>query len=332
MSDRQPRLSVSLPYWQDRDPLEALEVADAADKLGYHQLWVGEMATFDAFALATAIGARPGEIPLCLGPFAVDVRTPATIAMGAASVAALTGRQVDVAIGTSSTVLVEQWHGRQRRSPARHLEESALIVRGLLAGEKVDFIGQVESTRGYRLRLDAPTSTLTVAAFGARALACAARTADRVVLNLVTPAQVRRCVETVCAVAGDENRPAPRVAVWVTAAVDPAPEITATVRRGIVGYLAAPGYGEMFAEAGFGAIVDLARSGAHPREILAAIPDELTHSVGMFGDRATVAGRLAEYRAAGAAEVVVVPATSAADPAGFRTLETIVRIDDQAQP
>ncbi|MEV6279040.1 LLM class F420-dependent oxidoreductase [Nocardia sp. NPDC051832] len=325
----EPSLSVSLPYWQDRDPLEALAVADAADKLGYHQLWVGEMATFDAFALASAIGNRAGGIPLCLGPFAVDVRTPATIAIGSASVAALTGRQVDVAIGTSSTVLVEQWHGRQRRNPARHLEESALILRGLLAGEKVDFTGRVESTRGYRLRLDAPRSTLTIAAFGARALACAAKTADRVVLNLVTPAQVRRCVEVIRNVAEHENRPAPKVAVWVTAAVDPEPEMTATVRRGIVGYLAAPGYGEMFVEAGFGAIVDLARSGAHPREILAAVTDELPYSVGLFGDEPAVAARLAEYRAAGADEVVVVPATSAADPAGFRTLETIVRVDHE---
>ncbi|MEV0247665.1 LLM class F420-dependent oxidoreductase [Nocardia sp. NPDC050712] len=323
-----PTLSVSLPYWQDQDPMQALEVADAAAKLGYHQLWVGEMATFDAFALASAVGSRPGGIPLCLGPFAVDVRSPATIAIGAASVAALTGRSVDVAIGTSSTVLVEQWHGRQRRSPAKHLEESAQILRGLLAGEKVDFTGRVESTRGYRLRLPAPRSGLTIAAFGARALACAALAADRVVLNLVTPAQVRRCVETVRAEADRADRPMPRVAVWVTAALDPAPEMTATVRRGIVGYLAAPGYREMFAEAGFGAITELARSGAHPREILAAVPDELPYAVGMFGDRATLAARLGEYRAAGADEVVVVPATSAADPAGLATLETVIRIHD----
>ena len=50
-----PRLGVSLGLWQDRDPLEALETARIADELGYPELWIGEMATWDAFALAAAI-------------------------------------------------------------------------------------------------------------------------------------------------------------------------------------------------------------------------------------------------------------------------------------
>ncbi|MFD6161380.1 LLM class F420-dependent oxidoreductase [Nocardia sp. NPDC060256] len=327
MSAADRRLSVSLPYWQDRDPLDALAVAEAAEKLGYHRLWLGEMATFDAFALATAIGLAPGRIPLCLGPFAVDVRSPATIAMGVASVAALTGRTVDVAIGSSSTVVVSGWHGRERRHTATHLEESARILRGLLAGDKVDFAGEVERTKGYRLRLAPPRSSITVAAFGARALAAAARAADRVVLNLVTPEQVSRCAELVREAAAAAGVPSPAISVWVTAAASPTADILATVRRGVVGYLRAPGYDAMFEEAGFGEIVRLAHSGAHPRDILAGVPDELPAAVGMFGDDTTLRHRLDAYRSAGADEIVVVPATSAEDPSGHHTLETLARID-----
>ncbi|MCU1639933.1 MAG: hypothetical protein JWN03_208 [Nocardia sp.] len=375
-----PRLSVSLPYWQDRDPLDALLVAEAADKLGFDRLWIGEMATFDAFALATAIGQAPGRIPLCIGPLAVAVRSPATIAMGVASVAALTGRPVDIALGTSSTVVVRDWHGRERQRTAVHLEESARIVRRLLDGEKADFDGTVERIRGYRLRLpglgaaqaesqvpsasaaeqrlstarsgaaqvsatiqvDAgypvvslpaesatavPRYELVVAAFGERALAAAARTADRVVLNLVTPAQVARCTTAVKEFAAEAGRPAPAISVWVTAAADPSAEMLTTVRRGVVGYLRAPGYDAMFTEAGFGDVVRSAQAGGHPREVLAAVPDELAATVGMFGDEATLAARLTAYRAAGADEIVVVPVTSAADPAAYRTLQTLARID-----
>jgi probable F420-dependent oxidoreductase len=324
-------LSVSLPYWQDREPLEALAVAEAADKFGFDRLWIGEMATFDAFALATAIGSRTGGMDLCIGPLAVDVRTPATIAIGAASVAALTGRQVDIAIGTSSTVVVRDWHGRERRRTAAHLADTARILRGLLDGEKVNYLGSVERTRGYRLRLPAPASTITVAAFGERALTCAAQVADRVVLNLVTPAQVTRCAHLVRTAAERAERPCPRIVVWVSAAIDPTVELRATFRRGIVGYLAAPGYADMFGEAGYSDIVALARSGAHPRDVLAAIPDALAGTVGMFGDETTVAARLAEYHAAGADEVVIVPGTSTDDPAGVRTLESLARIRQEQQ-
>ncbi|WP_199856612.1 LLM class F420-dependent oxidoreductase [Nocardia suismassiliense] len=327
MSTDRPRLSVSLPYWQDRDPLDALAVAEVAEKFGYHRLWIGEMATFDAFALATAVGMAPGRIPLCLGPFAVDVRSPATIAMGVASVAALTGRSVDVAIGSSSTVVVSGWHGRERNRTAVHLEETARILRGLLAGEKADFDGAVERIKGYRLRLAPTHSSIAVAAFGARALVAAARTADRVVLNLVTPEQVSRCAELVRTAAADAGLPSPAISVWVTAAADPTADMRATVRRGVVGYLRAPGYDAMFEEAGFGEVVRLAHSGAHPRDVLAAVPDELPAAVGMFGDAAALADRLDAYRRAGADEIVVVPATSAEDPAGHHTLETLARID-----
>ncbi|WP_306356529.1 MULTISPECIES: LLM class F420-dependent oxidoreductase [unclassified Nocardia] len=320
------RLSVSLPYWQDRGAMDALRVAETADKLGYRRLWVGEMATFDAFALATAIGTAPGRIPLCLGPLAVDVRTPATIAMGAASVAALTGRQVGVALGTSSTVVVRNWHGRERRSTAQHLEDTARIVRGFVDGAKVDFDGQTERTHGYRLRLPAPRCELTVAAFGDRALAVAARTADRVVLNLVTPEQVSRCARSVRTHAARAGRPCPALSVWVTAAAHPTPEMYETVRRGLVAYLRAPGYDAMFTAAGFGDTVRLAHSGAHPRDLAAAVPDRLADAVGAFGAPATLSDRIAAYRHAGAEEVVIVPVTTADDPAGLRTLEILTEV------
>jgi alkanesulfonate monooxygenase SsuD/methylene tetrahydromethanopterin reductase-like flavin-dependent oxidoreductase (luciferase family) len=97
------RLGVSLGLWQDRDPLEALDTAHLVDELGYDELWIGEMATFDAFALGAAVAARTERIPLTIGPLAVAVRDPMALAMGTASVAALGGgRPVGLALGSSS--------------------------------------------------------------------------------------------------------------------------------------------------------------------------------------------------------------------------------------
>ena len=92
----------------------------------------------------------------------------------------------------------------------------------------------------------------------------------------------------------------------------------------MVGYLAAPGYAEMFIEAGFSDLVRLARSRPHPGELLAAMPDELVAAVGLVGTETAIASRLEQYRAAGADEICLVPAT-AGDPAGARTLEAMAR-------
>jgi probable F420-dependent oxidoreductase len=217
-----PALSVSLGLWQDRPSDEVLVTAIAADRLGYGELWIGEMATYDAFVLGAVIGERTERISLTLGPFAVAVRDPVMIAVGAASVAELVGRRVDVAIGSSSPVVVEQWHGRTQRRPAKALAESASALRSLLGGGRASIDGEVIHTNGFRLRTGAPNSELTIAAFGERAVRVAANHADRMVINLVTPASAGRLVSMLREATVDG--PAPRVAAWVTAAVDPVPE------------------------------------------------------------------------------------------------------------
>lgn len=315
------RLSVSLGLWQDRPPEEALQTARAAEAAGYPELWIGEMATWDAFALGTAIGAATSRISLTFGPLAVTVRDPATIAMGVASVAALTGRATGVALGTSSDVVVRGWHGRSRDRAATALAESAIAVRQLVSGEKSTVDGSVVGSSGYRLRLPAPKSPLTIAAFGPRALDVAARHADRMVVNLVSPAAAASLVAGLREAAARAEVTPPPVAAWVVAAVDPDPAALEQLRRGVVGYLAAPGYGEMFRAAGFGDLVGFARTRPHPRELLAAVPAEAIAVVGLLGSREEIAAKAREYAEAGIDELAIVPATSDADPGGAKTLE-----------
>jgi probable F420-dependent oxidoreductase len=327
-----PRLSVSLGLWQDRPAGEVVRTAEVADALGYGEIWIGEMATFDAFALGAVVAERTSRAALTVGPLAVAVRDPVMIAVGAGSLAELTGRTVNVALGSSSPVVVEQWHGRRQERTALALAESATAVRALLDGEKADVRGEVISTRGFRLRTRAPGTPLTIAAFGRGAVRAAARHADRMVINLVTPKSAARLVQLLhdeCRAAG---RPVPQVAVWLATVVGqggtgagagPAAESVEQLRRGLVAYLSAPGYGEMFAEAGFGDLVRFARTRPHPGELLAAIPAELTGHVSLVGDQHAVRARLAEYAGAGVDEVALVPGSSDADPAGVATLTAL---------
>jgi probable F420-dependent oxidoreductase len=326
-----PSLGVSLGLWQDRPSDEVLVTALAADRLDFNDLWIGEMATYDAFALGTVIAERTQRIPLTLGPFAVAVRDPVMIAMGVASVAELTGRRVNVAIGSSSPMVVEQWHGRVQRRPALALREMSSALRVLLAGEKLNLEGEVLRSQGYRLRATPPHSELTIAAFGAGAINVAATMADRMVVNLVTPQLAGRLARAMRDDAQRADRSAPRVAAWVTAAVDPSADSFEQLRRGIVGYLSAPGYGEMFSEAGFGEVVSFARQGPHPRDLLAAIPDELVKSVSLIGDLDEVRAGLVSYAEAGVDEVIVVPSSVQSDPGGVHTLESLATVSDPAR-
>jgi probable F420-dependent oxidoreductase len=319
------KLSVVTPLWQDRPAAENLEIAINADRLEFPELWIGEMATYDAFAFATAAGAQTNNIALTVGPLAVSVRTPMTMAMGIATVADLTGRQVQLALGASSAVVVEEWHGQERARTATHLAETAQIVRGLLDGEKVSFSGKMASCNGYHLRLDASGTPLTIAAFGPAAVRAAARHGDRMLLNMVTPQSLARLRQQMETAASEAGKPAPKLAVWLTCAVDPLQQTLDQLMRAVVGYLAAPGYSDMIDEAGFSELVEFARTRPHPKELLAAMPQTLMPAIGLVGTQAEISRRMKEYETAGADEICLVPAT-AGDEGGLRTLTSLASL------
>jgi probable F420-dependent oxidoreductase len=303
-------------------PEGELRTAVLADQFGYHELWVGEGFVWDAFVLATAAGLATARIPVTVGPIPVSVRDPASIARGAASTAALIGRPVGVALGTSSVRVVERMHGRSRRRAVTTMAESARAVRSLLRGEQADFQGETVSTHGYRLRLDPPGGPITLAAFGDRAIEVAAEHADRMVLDLVSPELASGYRAKLDAAARRVGRPAPKLAAWIPAAVDPGPAATAQLRQSLAGYLEVAGYGEMFAAAGLGDAVELAGAGADRDALLAALPDEAIDRIGLVGDVAEVTRRLAAYADAGLDEIVLVPATDG-DPGGEYTLTAL---------
>lgn len=294
-------------------------LAGVADDLGYEELWVGEGPTWDAFVLATAIGLTTRNAALTVGPVAVSVRDPATISRGAASVAAVTGRSVGVALGTASVRVVEKLHGRSRRRPVTDLNESARATRHLI-DTRPDRRHLDDPDARFLRRLGVPSGPLTVAAFGDRAIRVAADYADRMVGDLVTSEQVT-VLKSKLDAAADSKVP-PRLAAWLPTAVEPSVEALRQVKESIAGYLTIAGYREMFLAAGFDEAVARAADRADLDELVAALPDDAPARVGPVGSRSDVEEALGAYAAAGLDEMAIVPAT-AGDRNGERTLRAV---------
>lgn len=319
------RLGIVIPEWLGDRKGEALAMARGADTLGYHSLWVPEMAAGDSFALGGFLAAQTSRVRVVLGPLAVPVRGPASLALGLSTVTALGERPADLALGASSPVVVKRWHGRAWSPSAARMEETIAALRPILNGERSSYRGTSVSTEGFRLTYAAcPDAQVIVAAFGPKMLRVAARFADRVVLNIVTPEQVARVHRALAHEATAAGRQPPPMAVWVTATLEWTEAALEEVRRALVNYVPQPGYRDMLAEAGFGELVARARSARHPREILAAIPLALVDAVSVAGDAGTIRSRMAQYEAAGADEVALVPVTTD-DPGGTRLLKALAR-------
>jgi probable F420-dependent oxidoreductase len=314
------RIEAVLPFWLDRPDVEALQIAEAARQAGLAGLWIGEMASFDAFALAAAIGARTPGLRLKLGPLPISARTPVAVALGASSVASLTGCGVDVALGASSPAIVTGWHDREWRHSAGRMRETVQCLRPMLRGDRVDYDGRYVRSRGFRLRHPLPHTGVAIGAFGPTMIRLAAELADEVVLNLASPQRVTQVRQQIDDRARGAGRAAPHLTVWVPVALRPGEAAMRQAAGQLAVYLAPPGYGEMFSELGFAELVGRARAGARRSELAAAIPGELAEQVGAFGAPEQIAGRLRAYLDAGADTVAVVPVT-AEDPAGRATLD-----------
>jgi len=313
-------VGVVTPFWLDRPPGEALEIAVEADRAGFGTLWIGEMATFDAFALATAAGLRTSGISLRVGPLAAGVRSPAALALGLSTVVTLTGRPARLALGASSPQIVSDWHGVPWKGAAARMHHTVRGARAALTGDRVAANGH--GSRGFRLREPLPDNRISIAAFGPATMRVAAEEGDEVVLNLVTTEQVARVRQDVASLARAAGRVPPPIAVWLPAALDPEPGTMRQLSGQLAAYLAPPGYGDMFAALGYGELVARARAGTPRAELAYDIPLSLLEAVGALGSAAEITRRVNECFQAGADHVGLVPAT-AGDPAGRRLLTAL---------
>lgn len=267
-------------------PLQSLEVAVNADRAGFGEVWMGEMATHDAFALAGAAARETTQTSIWVGPLALAVRDPVGLALGVTSVSILGGRPANLALGSSTSTVVRGWHGRDWGGNVELAEATIRKLRQILAGER--------TAEGFRLRSPVPGIQVGLAAFGDRMAELAGRMADRLVLNLVTPGQV----------AAYRQRTEVPITVWVPAALEPGPAAREQVERELRVYLAAPAYVAIFRRAGL----------VEPAAIAAA--------VSAMGDEDEIRRRISEYHSAGATTVGLVPVT-AEDPGGARLLSRL---------
>lgn len=305
-------IEVALPFWLDRPDHEATDVALAAADTGFAALWIGEMATYDAFALATSIGLRTPNMTLKVGPLAVGVRGPVGLALGVSSVASLTGCRVDLALGASSPAIVAGWHGRPWAHHVPVMRETIECLRSIFTGARVEYSGRHVNSRGFRLRGAAPDTRIALGAFGPGMIRLAAQHADEVVLNLASPFRVGRVRAAIDSAAAAAGRAAPRLTVWVPVAVNPGAAAHSQLAAQLAVYLAPPGYGEMFSALGFDGLVRSARSRATRRELAVAVPSELL-------DRVCALGSPDQWRPGSAPTRMPVPIASRSCPPPLKT-------------
>lgn len=286
---------------------DLVELCVRAEEHGYGAAWAAEVAGPEAFALLGAIAARTRRMGLGVAVVPASTRSPALLAMGAATLSqAAAGRPIALGIGSSSEFIVSSWYDAPFDPPLARVREAVMATRALLAGES-GFEGRFHRIR--RFGLTSPPAgpvRLFVGALGPGMLAMAGAVADGVCLNLTPPEMIPVQLESVQSGATSVGRDlAGDFRIMARLHVVPTDDVAAgrdAIRRAFGPYFAQPVYNRFLrslghveeAEAVAGAFAAGDRAG-----VATALHDGVVDRVAVVGSIGMIRDRLEQYAASG---------------------------------
>jgi F420-dependent oxidoreductase-like protein len=315
-------------------PLELIELAREAERLGYDSAWAAEAWGTDCVSVLAWLGATTSRIKLGSAIMQIPGRTPANTAMTAATLDLLSGGRFLLGLGTSGPQVVEGWHGEPWGKPLGKTREYVEIVRAALRRDVVEHHGAhydipVANGTGLGkplklmlrpLRAEIPIYLATI---GPKAVEQAFELADGWLPIFWSPERAREVFPLERARAGFDV--APSVPLVVTDDVESGRDALKQYYSFYIGGMGARGknfYNDLFARYGredeARAIQDAFLDGRQ-RDAAALVPDAFVDQVALVGPKERIRDRLDAWRESGATTMLV----STRDAASLRALAEV---------
>jgi F420-dependent oxidoreductase-like protein len=302
------------------NPVELIELACEAERLGYDSAWAAEAWGVDAVTPLAWLGALTERIKLGTAIMQIPGRSPANAAMTAATLDLMSGGRVLLGLGTSGPQVVEGWHGQEWGKPLVKTREYVEIVRTVLRRERLEHHGEhydipVRGGTGLGIALKLMARPVRaeipiyLAAIAPRAVEQAFELADGWLPIFWSPEQARSVFPIDRAREGFDIAPA--VPAVFTDDVAPARDALKSYYAFYVGGMGAPGrnfYNDLFTRYGYEAeareVQQLFLDGKRV-EAAAAIPDSFVDEAALIGSVERMRDRLAAWRESGATTLLV---------------------------
>jgi len=331
------RLGLTVPIEGLPIPETVIPIAKMAESLGYTDLWSAEVSGTDGLTPLAAAASVTEHLRFGTAILPVFTRPPALMAMGAASMQALSGGRFVLGIGTSSAIIVGRWMGEDFTRPLTRIRDTVAFLREALEGKKMDAQAHGFTVRGFRLTAESGEKVpIYIAGLGPKMLRLAGQIADGVILFLFTPDGVKWALDQVRAGAKEAGRDPSQIDVVarIPVAVDEDETfLRYMLRRLTTNYAIVDVYNASLRRQGFGdpagSVSELWVSG--DREgAAAAVTDEMLESLYLFGGAEDVLAGIDRFRRAGVKTPVLFPISVAGDPS--ERLERVKRTIEVLAP
>jgi alkanesulfonate monooxygenase SsuD/methylene tetrahydromethanopterin reductase-like flavin-dependent oxidoreductase (luciferase family) len=172
-----PRIAISVTPLENRHDV-LVSIAREADRLGYDSFFLPETWAYDVTVLLAEMATVTERIRLGTGILGVWNRSPATIAMSAATLHTVSRGRFSLGLGASTPQLAEGLHDVPFTKPIGRMRQTLTQVRALLRGDRVP-LAVATDARPLRLNLPpTPEVPLYLAALGDESTRLAGELAD----------------------------------------------------------------------------------------------------------------------------------------------------------
>jgi probable F420-dependent oxidoreductase len=320
MTSIRPRLGLTVPMVPSQAPVaqNAVALAKALCPKGYEEVWLAEVNAAECYALAGALSQGVPGVRIGMGVLPLATRSVMIHALGAFTLAELTGGNFALGLGISSENIVRDWAGQPFDKPLPRMREALTALRKAFTGEKVNVSGETLAMKNFRL----PGKTqvpLLIGALNPNMLRLAGALADGVVLNMVPESALPQVLGEVRRGAEEAGRDASNLEVVARLHVCVTPSLAQgrdIVRLAFGPYVATGGYNRFFRWIGMEAeaiAVKEAFARGDRAGVAKGMSDAMCDAIGVTGDEAHVRSRLRAYAERGVDVCVLNPLAPSAE-------------------
>ena len=173
---------------------ELLNLVQESQRRGLHSFWLTEGVAFDALVRFGALAPHCEGIKLGTGIVNIYSRTPAALAVAAATLDDISGGRFILGLGTGHRPTIEGVHGVPFENPVERMRDYVTIIRAALTGERTTHKGDAYQVKNLQISMAPPSGRVPIylATLGLRMARLAGEVADGVILHLVTLDHLRR--------------------------------------------------------------------------------------------------------------------------------------------
>ena len=176
---------------------QILDCATHLSKYDPDSIWIPETWGMENFSMLSMVSQKATSPKIGSSIINIYSRSPALIAMGAVTVDIISNSRLILGLGTSSTQIVEDFHGYQFENPISRMREYVKIIRLVLSRKQVNYNGNFFKLKNFSLLIKPPRDSIPIylAAVNQKMVQLSWEIADGVIFYLRSISELKKTIQ-----------------------------------------------------------------------------------------------------------------------------------------